>query len=253
MNRPVMLITGAGRGIGAATALLAAEAGYDVLINYAQDHAAAQALAKKAEALGAKAKVVQANVAIEAEVLAMFAQLDGSFGRLDVLVNNAGIVGVKSPIKEMSVARWQNMFGINILGSFICAREAIKRMERAGPGDDQGLNRSIINVSSAAARLGSPNEYVDYAASKGAIDTMTLGLAKELASQGIRVNAVRPGLIDTDIHASGGQPDRIERFKSVIPMQRGGSAAEVARAILWLASREASYVTGSLLDVAGGR
>lgn len=253
MNRPVMLITGAGRGIGAATTLLAAAAGYDVLINYAQDHASAQALAKKAEALGAKADVVQANVAIEAEVLAMFTKLDALFGRLDVLVNNAGIVGVKSPIKDMSVARWQNMFDINILGTFICAREAIKRLERAGPGDDPTLNRSIINVSSAAARLGSPNEYVDYAASKGAIDTMTLGLAKELASQGIRVNAVRPGLIDTQIHASGGQPDRIERFKSVIPMQRGGSAEEVARAIIWLASREASYVTGSLLDVAGGR
>lgn len=253
MIRPVMLITGAGRGIGAATTLLAAAAGYDVLINYAQDHAATQALAKKAEALGAKAEVVQANVALEAEVLAMFHKLDTCFGRLDVLVNNAGIVGIKSPLKEMSVARWQNMFGINILGSFICAREAIKRMEQAGPGDDLALNRSIINVSSAAARLGSPNEYVDYAASKGAIDTMTLGLAKELAAQGIRVNAVRPGLIDTDIHASGGQPDRVERFKSVIPMQRGGSSEEVARAILWLASREASYVTGSLLDVAGGR
>jgi NAD(P)-dependent dehydrogenase (short-subunit alcohol dehydrogenase family) len=256
MSRPVMLITGASRGIGAATALLAAQAGYDLVINYAQDIACAQALQKQVEALGAKAFVVQANVSVEAEVLAMFAQLDQHFGRLDVLINNAGIVGTKSPIKEMSVARWQNMFGINILGSFICAREAIKRMEqtdKTDAPDKSSLNRSIVNISSAAARLGSPNEYVDYASSKGAIDTMTIGLAKELAAQGIRVNAVRPGLIDTDIHASGGQPNRIEQFKGVIPMQRGGSAEEVARAILWLVSPQASYVTGSLLDVAGGR
>ena len=196
--------------------------------------------------------VVRANVAIESEVLSMFEQLDRYYGRLDVLVNNAGIVGTKSPIKDMTVARWQNMFGINILGSFICAREAVKRMERIVT-QETALNRSIVNVSSAAARLGSPNEYVDYAASKGAMDTMTIGLAKELAAQGIRVNAVRPGLIDTEIHASGGQPNRIEQFKTMIPMQRGGSAEEVARAILWLASSEASYVTGALMDVAGGR
>ena len=252
MSRPVMLITGGSRGIGAATALLAAQGGYDVLINYAQDRDAAQALLARVQALGARGLVVQANVAIEAEVLGMFEQLDQYFGRLDVLVNNAGIVGTKSPIKDMTVARWQNMFGINILGSFICAREAVKRMERV-EAQETALNRSIVNVSSAAARLGSPNEYVDYAASKGAMDTMTIGLAKELAAQGIRVNAVRPGLIDTDIHASGGQPNRIEQFKAMIPMQRGGRAEEVARAILWLASSEASYVTGALMDVAGGR
>ncbi len=252
MSRPVMLITGGSRGIGAATALLAAQGGYDVLINYAQDRGAAQELLIRVQALGARGLVVRANVAIESEVLSMFEQLDRYFGRLDVLVNNAGIVGTKSPIKDMTVARWQNMFGINILGSFTCAREAVKRMERIVT-QETALNRSIVNVSSAAARLGSPNEYVDYAASKGAMDTMTIGLAKELAAQGIRVNAVRPGLIDTEIHASGGQPNRIEQFKTMIPMQRGGSAEEVARAILWLASSEASYVTGALMDVAGGR
>jgi NAD(P)-dependent dehydrogenase (short-subunit alcohol dehydrogenase family) len=257
MTRPVMLITGASRGIGAATALLAAEAGYDLVINYAQDLDAANRLLKKVNDLGAKAIIARANVAVEAEVLDMFAKLDEHFGRLDVLVNNAGIVGTKSPIKDMTVARWQNMFGINILGAFICAREAVKRMERSpgegSEGDHSERYCSIVNVSSAAARVGSPNEYVDYAASKGAMDTMTIGLAKELAAQGIRVNAVRPGLIDTDIHASGGQPNRIEQFKSVIPMQRGGSANEVASAIIWLASKEASYVTGALLDVSGGR
>jgi NAD(P)-dependent dehydrogenase (short-subunit alcohol dehydrogenase family) len=257
MSRPVMLITGASRGIGAATALFAAEAGYDLVINYAQDLDSANKLLKKVNDLGSKAIIVRANVAVEAEVLAMFAKLDEHFGRLDVLVNNAGIVGAKSPLKDMTVARWQNMFGINILGAFICAREAVKRMERpsgdGSKGDGSERYCSIVNVSSAAARLGSPNEYVDYAASKGAMDTMTIGLAKELAAQGIRVNAVRPGLIDTDIHASGGQPNRIEQFKSLIPMQRGGSADEVARAIVWLASKQASYVTGALLDVSGGR
>jgi NAD(P)-dependent dehydrogenase (short-subunit alcohol dehydrogenase family) len=258
MNRPVMLITGGGRGIGAATARLAAQAGYDLVINYAQDSQAALALLKEVGVLGASGIAVQANVSQELEVLAMFRQLDEQFGRLDVLINNAGIVAPKSALKDMSVERLQNLFGINILGAFMCAREAIKRMEHSVPDDQatgqgQSRNRSIINVSSAAARLGSPNEYIDYAASKGAMDTMTLGLAKELAGQGIRVNAVRPGLIDTDIHASGGQPDRIERFKTLIPMQRGGSAEEVAKAIMWLVSAEASYVTGSLLDVAGGR
>jgi NAD(P)-dependent dehydrogenase (short-subunit alcohol dehydrogenase family) len=252
MSRPVMLITGGSRGIGAATARLAARAGYDLVINYTKDSVAAGALLVEIEAMGVKAIIEQANVAEESAVLAMFASLDKHFGRLDVLVNNAGIVGTKSSIKEMSVARWKNMFGINILGAFICAREAVKRMEITAAGHS-APNRSIVNVSSAAARLGSPNEYVDYAASKGAMDTMTIGLAKELAGQGIRVNAVRPGLIDTDIHASGGQPDRIERFKSLIPMQRGGRAEEVARTIIWLASAEASYVTGALLDVAGGR
>lgn len=243
-QRPVMLITGASRGIGAATALLAAEAGYDILLNFARDRDAALALAGRIEAHGVKAVVVQADVSLEADVLKMYAELDQSFGRLDVLVNNAGIVGRKSPLKDMSVERWQTMFGINVIGSMLCAREAIKRM---------GKGACIVNVSSAAARLGSPNEYVDYAASKGAIDTLTLGLAKELAGQDIRVNAVRPGLIDTGIHASGGQPDRIEQFRHAIPLQRGGSAEEVAHSILWLASDQASYVTGALLDVSGGR
>jgi NAD(P)-dependent dehydrogenase (short-subunit alcohol dehydrogenase family) len=262
MSRPVMLITGASRGIGAATARLAARANYDLVLNYAQDHRAAQGLRAELQDLGVQVLLAQANVAVEAEVMAMFTQLDERFGRLDVLVNNAGVVADKSPVKAMSLARLQHLFGINILGAFLCAREAILRLERplpalAKPSTEavlaSPLNRSIINISSAAARLGSPNEYVDYAASKGAIDSMTLGLAKELASQGIRVNAVRPGLIDTDIHASGGQPDRVERFKPLIPMQRGGTAMEVAQAILWLASAEASYVTGSLMDVAGGR
>lgn len=243
-DRPVMLITGASRGIGAATALLAAEAGYDVLLNYARDREAAHELTERIKALGGKAVAVQANVALEADVMKMYAVLDQSFGRLDVLVNNAGIVGRKSALKDMSVERWQNMFGINVIGSLLCAREAIKRM---------GKGACIVNVSSAAARLGSPNEYVDYAASKGAIDTLTLGLSKELAEQGIRVNAVRPGLIDTGIHASGGQPDRIEQFRRSIPLQRGGSAEEVAHTIVWLASDQASYVTGALLDVSGGR
>jgi NAD(P)-dependent dehydrogenase (short-subunit alcohol dehydrogenase family) len=262
MTRPVMLITGASRGIGAATATLAAQAGYDLVLNYAQNQGAAQTLAEALQGFGANVLIVQANVAVESEVMAMFTQLDQHFGQLDVLVNNAGVVADKSPVKAMTLARLQNLFGINILGAFLCAREAILRMERPLPemkaahsetGQALPWNRSIINVSSVAARLGSPNEYVDYAASKGAIDTMTLGLAKELAAQGIRVNAVRPGLIDTDIHASGGQPDRVERFKPQIPMQRGGTAMEVAQTILWLASRQASYVTGSLMDVSGGR
>lgn len=239
-----MLITGASRGIGAATALLAAQAGYDLLLNYARDAGAAQALVDQIRPLGVKVQAVQADVSSEADVLRLFAVLDEAFGRLDVLVNNAGVVARKSALRDMDMARWQAVFGINVLGTLLCSREAVRRM---------AAGASIVNLSSAAARLGSPNEYVDYAASKGAVDTLTLGLSRELAEQGIRVNAVRPGLIDTDIHASSGQPDRMVRLAPQIPMQRGGSALEVAQAIVWLASGQASYVTGALLDVAGGR
>jgi len=246
---PVLLVTGAGRGIGAATARLAAARGWDVAVNYARDAVAAEGVAAAVRALGRRAITVAADVADEAAVLAMFARIDAELGPLAGLVNNAGIVDMKARLDEMSVARWQRMWAVNITGSLLCAREAVCRMStRHG-----GAGGAIVNVSSAAARLGAPNEYVDYAAAKGAIDTFTIGLAKEVAAEGIRVNAVRPGVIHTEIHASGGEPNRVDRVKSAVPMQRGGEAEEVARAILWLLSDEASYTTGALLDVSGGR
>ncbi len=245
----VMLITGASRGIGAATARLAAQQGYALCLNYHQRADAANAVLEQVRGLGVTAIAVQADIADETQVLHMFEAIDREFGRLDVLVNNAGMLEQQMRLEQMDAARWTRVLGANVIGSFLCAREAIKRMStRHG-----GRGGAIVNLSSVAARLGAPGEYIDYAAAKGAIDSMTLGLAKEVASEGIRVNAVRPGVIHTDIHAAGGEPDRVERVKASVPMGRGGQAEEIAEAILWLASEQASYTSGALLDVAGGR
>lgn len=245
----VMLITGASRGIGAATARLAAQQGYALCLNYHQRADAANAVLEQVRGLGVTAIAVQADVADETQVLHMFEAIDRELGRLDVLVNNAGMLEQQMRLEQMDAARWTRVLGANVIGSFLCAREAIKRMStRHG-----GRGGAIVNLSSVAARLGAPGEYIDYAAAKGAIDSMTLGLAKEVASEGIRVNAVRPGVIHTDIHAAGGEPDRVERVKASVPMGRGGQAEEIAEAILWLASEQASYTSGALLDVAGGR
>lgn len=249
MDSPVVLITGGSRGIGAATALAAARAGYAVALSFQTDDQAAQSVVRAIEVLGGRAMALQADVAQEDSVLAMFAAVDATWGRLDALVNNAGVVDVASRVDAMSVARLRRMFDTNVLGSFLCAREAVLRMStRHG-----GRGGSIVNLSSAAARLGSPGQYVDYAASKGAIDSFTLGLSKEVAAEGIRVNAVRPGIIDTEIHASGGEPDRARLLCAQVPMQRPGSAEEVAQAIVWLLGPNSSYTTGTLLDVSGGR
>ncbi len=245
----VILVTGGSRGIGAATCRLAAKAGYRVAINYASNEAAAKALAAEIEAAGGEAITIKGDVGNEADVVAMFAAVDGAFGRLDAFVNNAGVVDVKARVDEMSGARLERMMRINVIGSILCAREAVKRMSTL----HGGKGGAIVNISSAAATLGSPGEYVDYAASKGAIDTFTVGLAKEVATEGIRVNAVRPGIIDTEIHASGGQPDRIAAIRGFVPMKREGKAREVAQAVIWLLSEEASYTTGSILNVSGGR
>ncbi|RZJ13235.1 MAG: SDR family oxidoreductase [Acidovorax sp.] len=245
----IALITGGSRGIGAATARLAARQGWAVAVNYAHDKDAAHAVVASITAAGGTAMAVQADVADEAQVLAMFAAVDAQLGRLSALVNNAGVVDVPARVEAMGVARLKRMFDINVIGSFICAREAVLRMgTRHG-----GAGGSIVNVSSAAARLGAAGQYVDYAAAKGAIDTMTLGLAREVAADGIRVNAVRPGLIETDIHASGGLPDRVRDLAHQVPMLRGGTANEVAEAIVWLMSPAASYTTATLMDVSGGR
>ena len=249
MNQQVLLITGGGRGIGAATALLAAQRGFAVAVNYAANSLAADDVVRRIRADGGTAMAVQADVGDEAQVLDMFARVDAKLGRLTALVNNAGVVDMKARVDEMSVARLERMFRINVIGSFVCAREAVRRMStRHG-----GSGGAIVNVSSAAARLGSPDLYVDYAASKGAIDTFTLGLAKEVADEGIRVNAVRPGLIETDIHASGGMPERAAVLAPTVPMKRTGTPEEIAGAIVWLLSPEASYTTAALLDVTGGR
>ena len=245
----VLLITGGSRGIGAATALLAAQAGYAVAVNYTANSLAADEVVRQIREAGGIAITVRADVAIEADVLAMFKKVDAKLGRLTALVNNAGVVDVASRVDAMSAARLQRMFAINVFGSFACAREAVKRMsQRYGGGGG-----SIVNVSSAAARIGSPGQYVDYASAKGAIDTFTIGLAKEVAAEGIRVNAVRPGIIETDIHASGGLPHRARDLAPHVPLQRAGTAAEVAEAIVWLLSEKSSYTTGSIIDVAGGR
>ena len=248
-EQQAILITGASRGIGAATALAAARAGYAVAVNYRADAQAAEQLVHQIHALGAPAMAIQADVAQEDQVLAMFAAVDAHFGPLRALVNSAGIVDVACRVDGMTVQRLQRMFNTNVIGSMLCAREAVLRMStRHG-----GAGGAIVNLSSLAATLGSPGHYVDYAASKGAIDTFTRGLAREVAAEGIRVNAVRPGIIDTEIHASGGQPGRAQQAAAAIPMQRPGSADEVASAILWLLSSGASYTTGALLDVGGGR
>ncbi len=247
--KKVLLVTGASRGIGAATALLAAQQGYAVAVNYTANTQAADAVVARIRATGGEALAVQADVAREEQVLAMFEMIDARLGRLTGLVNNAGVVDVPARLEEMSVARWKRMFDINVLGTLVCSREAIRRMSiRHG-----GTGGAIVNLSSAAARLGSAFQYVDYATAKGAVDAFTLGLAKEVAADGIRVNAVRPGLIDTEIHASGGLPDRVQQLAPQVPMQRAGSAEEVAQAILWLLSDAASYTTMSLVDVSGGR
>ena len=244
-----MLITGASRGIGAATARLAAKAGYAVCVNYLANRAAADAVIADVRKAGAEGLAVAGDVAVEADVVRLFEECDRALGKVTALVNNAGILEGRKRVDQMELRRLERVMTTNIIGSFLCAREAVRRMStRYGVSGG-----AIVNVSSAAARLGSPDEYVDYAASKGAIDTMTLGLAKEVATEGIRVNAVRPGPIHTDIHASGGEPNRIERIKGAVPMKRGGNPEEIAHAVLWLLSDEASYTTGALLDVAGGR
>jgi len=245
----VMLITGASRGIGAATAQLAARRGYAVCLNYRQRADAAEQLAQRIRQSGGRAITVAADVADEKQVAALFAAIDREFGRLDVLVNNAGMLERQMRLEEMDAGRLQRVFATNVLGSFLCAREAIKRMSTA----HGGRGGAIVNLSSVAARLGAPNEYIDYAAAKAAIDAMTIGLAKEVAAEGIRVNAVRPGVVYTEIHASGGEPDRVERVRASVPMARGGQPEEIAEAVLWLASDQASYTSGALLDVAGGR
>jgi NAD(P)-dependent dehydrogenase (short-subunit alcohol dehydrogenase family) len=244
-----VLITGASRGIGAATALRCARSGWHVALNCARDEAAAEAVAAQVRVLGRQAVVVRADVTDEAAVQAMFARVRAELPPLGGLVNNAGVVGAKARLDEMDLARWRRMFEINVFGALLCAREAVRVMSTR----HSGAGGAIVNVSSAASRLGSPAEYVDYAASKGAVDSFTLGLAKEVAAEGVRVNAVRPGIIATDIHASGGQPDRVALIGPLVPIGRAGSADEVAAAIVWLLSDDASYVTGALLDVGGGR
>ena len=244
-----VLVTGGGRGIGAATSWWCAVQGWAVVVNYTNGAAAAESMVARIRAAGGCAVALQADVADEAQVLAMFATLDRELPRLDALVNNAGVVDLPARVDAMTVARLQRMFAVNVIGSIVCAREAVKRLstKRGGAG---GV---IVNLSSAAARLGSPGQYVDYAAAKGAIDVFTLGLAKEVALEGIRVNAVRPGIIETDIHASGGQPDRAAQMAPLVPLQRAGSAEEVAQAIGWLLSDASSYTTGAVIDVTGGR
>jgi len=245
----VLLVTGGSRGIGAATCLLAARQGWAVAVNYTANSLAADEVVRQIRAAGGRAMAVQADVANEAQVQRMFEQVDAKLGRLTGLVNNAGVVDVTARVEDMSVARWKRMFDINVIGSLICAREAVRRMGTK----HGGAGGSIVNLSSAAARLGAPGQYVDYAASKGAIDAFTIGLAKEVAGDGIRVNAVRPGLIETEIHASGGLPNRVKDLQHQVPMQRGGTAEEVAEAIVWLLGEGASYTTMSLIDVSGGR
>ncbi|MEP7117504.1 MAG: SDR family oxidoreductase [Acidobacteriota bacterium] len=245
----VLIITGASRGIGAVTARLAAARGYAVCVNYRANRAAADGVVQDITAAGGTAVAVPGDVTVEGEVAHLFATCDQSLGRLTALVNNAGVVDRKARVDEMDGARLQRMFATNVFGSFHCAREAVRRMSTA----QGGTGGVIVNVGSAASRIGSPGEYVDYAASKAAIDTFTIGLAKEVASEGIRVNAVRPGIVRTEIHASGGQPNRIERVQGLVPLRRAGEPHEIAHAILWLLSAEATYTTGALLDVAGGR
>lgn len=247
-ERPVVLITGASRGIGAATALLAAERGYDVAFTYLGDEQTARSVVQQLEAKGARCLALRVDLSSEAEILALFAELDKNFTRLDALVNNAGILR-RNLLAEMDASWLQKIFAVNVLGTIICAREAVKRMStRQG-----GRGGAIVNVSSIASKYGSPFEYIDYAASKGAVDSFTLGLAKEVAQEGIRVNCVRPGIINTEIHARSGEPGRIARIAPSIPMARAGEPEEIAKAILWLLSEESSYITGSFIDVSGGR
>jgi NAD(P)-dependent dehydrogenase (short-subunit alcohol dehydrogenase family) len=244
----ILLVTGASRGIGAATARLAAARGYDVCVNYRSQRDAAARVVSEVEAAGRRAVAVAADVSVEADVVRLFETCDRQLGRLDALVNNAAILDTQMRLDAMDAARITRVLATNVVGPFLCAREAVRRMSTKYGG----RGGAIVNVSSGASRLGSPNEYVDYAASKGALDTMTTGLAKEVAEEGIRVNAVRAGHIYTELHASGGEPDRVDRVKSLVAMKRGGQPEEIARAILWLLSGEASFTTGAFLDVAGG-
>lgn len=245
----VIIVTGGSRGIGAATVRLAAQQGYAVALSYLRSGEMAQGIVDEIERAGGRAIAIASDVAQESEVVRLFEQVDRTIGRVTALVNNAGMLETQTRVDNIDGGRLQRVFAANVYGSFYCARQAVRRMSQrhGGPGG------AIVNVSSMAARLGGPNEYVDYAAAKGAIDSFTIGLAKEVAGEGIRVNAVRPGLIYTDIHASGGEPGRVDRLKSVVPMQRGGTPEEVARSILWLLSDDASYVTGSFIDISGGR
>ena len=247
--KKIVLITGGGRGIGAACARLAAQQGYQVCISYRSDDAAAAGVVRAIEEAGGTALAIRADVAEEAEVERMFAEVDARFGRLDALVNNAGVLARQMRVEQMDAARIERIMATNVLGPFLCAREAVRRMStRHG-----GKGGAIVNVSSRAAVLGSAGEYVDYAASKAALDALTIGLSKEVAGEGIRVNGVRPGLIHTTMHADGGEPGRVARLQSSVPMGRGGEPEEAARAILWLLSDQASYTTGSFIDVSGGR
>lgn len=244
-----ILITGGSRGIGRACAIMAGQRGWSVGVNYAGNEKAALETVQAVQKAGGRGIAIQGDVAREADVIAMFDATERAFGKLDALVNNAGIVGHKQPFMDYSLQRMQRMFEINVLGAYLCAREAARRMAKSRGGK----GGSIVNMSSIASRLGAAGEYVDYAGSKGAVDTMTLGLARELAPDGIRVNAIRPGLIDTEIHASGGQPDRAARLGATTPMGRAGTADEVAEAAIWLIENETDYLTASLIDVAGGR
>ncbi|MGB8434763.1 MAG: SDR family oxidoreductase [Burkholderiales bacterium] len=245
----VLIITGGGRGIGAATARMAAARGYAVCVNYANNREAAEGVVAYIGKAGGRAIAVQADVSVESEVARLFQTVDKELGTVTALVNNAGVIDKQARLAEIGAARLARMFATNVTGPFLCAREAVRRMSTK----EGGVGGGIVNVSSAASRIGGGGEYLDYAASKGAIDTFTLGLAKEVALEGIRVNAVRPGIIYTEIHAAGGEPGRVDRMKSFVPLGRGGQPEEVAAAILWLLSEEASYITGTILDVAGGR
>ena len=248
-QRPVIIVTGGGRGIGAATAKLAAERGYAVCVNYLHGRESAEAVVREIAQMGGHAVALQADISSEAEIVTLFQRVDTALGSISALVNNAATLEKQTRLEAMDASRIQRIFSVNVFGAMISAREAVKRMstKRGGSGG------TIVNVSSGAAKFGSPGEYVDYAASKGAIETFTVGLAQEVAQEGIRVNAVRPGYIYTGLHAKGGEPERVERVKAQVPMQRGGQPVEVANAILWLLSAEASYVTGTVVDVSGGR
>jgi NAD(P)-dependent dehydrogenase (short-subunit alcohol dehydrogenase family) len=248
-DRKILVITGGGRGIGAATARLAGQRGYSVCVNYRRNSAAAEDVVKAIENGGAPAIAVAADVSVEADVIRLFETVDKVLGPLDGLVNNAGVLETQTRVDAMDAARISRILATNVVGSFLCAREAVRRLSTS----HGGRGGAIVNVSSGASRLGAPGEYVDYAASKGAIDTLTIGLSKEVAEEGIRVNAVRPGFIKTEMHASGGEPNRVDRVKAFVPMKRGGTADEVAHAILWLLSDEASYTTGAFIDVTGGK